>query len=71
MQKMSQTIVSLSLITKKKPTNYEYYQEEDFCLGIPGWCPCSNCDSVSLDAIPRLEAVDVETRCNKSLKQKE
>ena len=30
---MSQTIVSLLLIMKKKPT--KHYQEEDFCLGIP------------------------------------
>ena len=31
---MSQTIVSPSLIMKKKPT--KHYREEDFCLGIPG-----------------------------------
>ena len=36
---MTQTIVSPSLIVKNKPT--KHYREEDFCLGIPGWCPCS------------------------------
>ena len=66
---MSQTIVSPSLIMKKKVT--KHYREQDFCLGIPGWCPYSDCDSFSLDMIPYLEAVDAETRCNKSLKWKE
>ena len=47
-EKMSQTIVNPSLIMKKKPT--KHYQEEDFCLGIPGWCPCNDCASFSLDA---------------------
>ena len=53
---------------KKKPT--EHYREEDFCLGIPGWCPCTNCASFSLDASPRLEAGCVETQCSKSSKRK-
>ena len=50
---MTQTIVSSSLIVKNKPT--KHYREEDFCLGIPGWCPCSDCASFSLDSIPRLQ----------------
>ena len=65
---MSQTIAKPSLIMKKKPT--KHYQEKDFCLGIPSWCPCSNCASFSLDASPRLDAGSVETQCSKSLKQK-
>ena len=65
---MSQTIAKPSLIMKKKPT--KHYREKDFCLGIPSWCPCSNCASFSLDASPRLEAGSVETQCSKSLKQK-
>ena len=56
------------LIVKKKPT--KHYQEEDFCFGKPGWCPCNYCASFSLDAIPCLETVGVETQCNKSLKWK-
>ena len=66
---MSQTIARPSLIMKKKPT--KHYREEDFCLGIPGWCPCSDCASFSLDASPGLEAGIVETQCSKSLKQKQ
>ena len=50
---------------KKKLT--KHYREEDFCLGIPGWCLYSNCASFLPDTIPCLEA---ETRCNKSLKRK-
>ena len=65
---MSQTIVNPSLIMKKKPT--KHYREEDFCLGIPGWYPCSDCVIFLLDASPRLEAGSVETQCSKSLKQK-
>ena len=65
---MSQTIVSPSLIMKKEPT--KHYQEEDFHLGIPGWCSCSNFASFSLDASPHLEAGSVETQCSKSSKQK-
>ena len=53
---------------KKKPT--KHYWQEDFCLGIPGWCLCSNCASFSLDASPCLEAGSVETQCNKSSKRK-
>ena len=65
---MSQTIASPSLIMKKKPT--KHYQEEDFCLEISSWCPCSDCASFLLDASPALEAGHVETQCSKSLKQK-
>ena len=54
---------------KKKPT--KHYQEEDFCLGIPGWCPCSDYASFSLDANPCLEVGRVETQCSKSAKQKQ
>ena len=64
---MSPTIVS-PLLIMKKPT--KHYQEEDFCLGIPRWCPCSNCVSFSLDSSPCLEAGSVETQCSKSSKQK-
>ena len=68
-KKMSQTIVMSSLlITKKKLT--KHYREEDFCLGRPGWCSCSDCASFSLDTILHLEAINVETRYNKSLKRK-
>ena len=64
---MSQTIVSPSLIMKK-PT--KHYQEEDFCIGIPRWCPYSNCASFSLNSSPCLEAGSVETQRSKSSKQK-
>ena len=68
---MTQTIVSPSLIVKNKPT--KHYQE-DFCLGIPGWCPCSDCASFSLDSIPCLQdqgshSTSMETR-KKGLKWK-
>ena len=53
---------------KKKPT--KHYWEEDFCLGIPSWCPCSDCASFLLDSSHRLEAGSVETHCSKSSKQK-
>ena len=52
----------------KEPT--KHYREEYFCLGIPGWCPCSDCANFLLDTSPRLEAGNVETQCNKSLKRK-
>ena len=56
---MMQPIVSPSLIVKKKPS--KPYKEGDFCLGIVGWCPCSDCSSFSLDdaAIPKLESVGI------------
>ena len=53
-----------------KKKSAKHYREEDFCLGIPGWCPCSNCASFSLDASSHLEAGSVETQCSKSSKWK-
>ena len=45
-ERMSQTIVSPSLIMKKKQAKHE-----DFCLGIPGWCPCGDCASFHLTQV--------------------
>ena len=69
---MTQTIGSPSLIVKNKPT--KHYREEDFSLGILGWCPCSDCASFSLDSIPHLQdqgslSTSMET-CKKGLKWK-
>ena len=63
---MSPTIVSPLLIMKKSTKHYQ----EDFYIGIPRWCPCSNCASFSLNLSPCLEAGSVETQCSKSSKQK-
>ena len=35
-------IVSESLIRTTKPTTLTKENESNFCLGFPGWCPCSN-----------------------------
>ena len=57
---MSRTIVSPSLIAKTKPI--KNYREENFHLGILGWCPCSDCTSFSLDSIPHLQDSFEQTR---------
>ena len=43
---MTETIVNPSLIVRNKPK--KHYREEDFCLGIAGWCPCSDYASILL-----------------------
>ena len=53
---MTQTTVNPSLIVRNKPK--KHYREEDFCLVIVGWCPCSDCASFSFESIPCLQEQD-------------
>ena len=71
---MTQTIVNLSLTVRNKPK--KHYQEEDFSLGIVGWCPCSDFASFSFESNPCLQEQDslnisMETCYRKGLKRKQ
>ena len=41
-------VVSKSLIRTTKPSSLTKENESNFCLGVPGWCPCSNCSEFAM-----------------------
>ena len=43
-----EVVVSKSLIRTTKPSSLAKENNDDFCLGLLGWCPCSECSDFSM-----------------------
>lgn len=46
----SKVVVSKSLIRTTKPNSLTKENESNFCLGLLGWCPCSECSDFSMSS---------------------
>ena len=43
-EELSQHVISESLLQKLEPKVAMFkVPNSDFCLGLPGWCPCLSC----------------------------
>jgi len=55
-------IVSKSLIVNKRLASLTKENESDFCLGLVGWCPCSDCSDFEMQSVKAGKSVQ-KKRC--------
>ena len=62
----SNIAVSKSLIRTTRPSSLTKENDSNFCLGLLGWCPCSECNDFAMSS-GSVEKV-VQPKCVKTAK---